>query len=84
MALKVVKKTKPKINPREVLQEKRSYGDRVQKELEDQGVDFFRPSEDGGSLNIDKDYLTLPKISLMYLPKSWVNILMLLHSRKCI
>ena len=61
MALKVVKKTKPKINPREVLQEKRSYGDRVQKELEDQGVDFFRPSEDGGSLNIDKDYLTLPQ-----------------------
>ena len=35
MALKAVKKTKPKINPREVLQEKRSYGDRVQKELEE-------------------------------------------------
>ena len=32
MALKAVKKTKPKINPREVLQEKRRYGDRVKKE----------------------------------------------------
>ena len=61
MALKAVKNTKSKINPKEVLQEKRSYGDIVQKELEDQGVDFFRPSEDGGSLHIDKDYLTLPQ-----------------------
>ena len=64
MALKVVKKKGPvksKINPKEVLQEKRSYCDKVQKELEDQGVDFFRPSEDGGSLHIDKDYLTLPQ-----------------------
>lgn len=62
MALKVKKKESPKkINPREVLQEKRSYCDKVQKELEDQGVDFFRPSEDGGSLHIDKDYLTLPQ-----------------------
>lgn len=66
MALKAVKKKeaetpKKKINPKEVLQEKRSYGDRVQKELEDQGVDFFKPSEDGGSLHIDKDYLSLPQ-----------------------
>lgn len=65
MALKAVKKkeseTPKKINPKEVLQEKRSYCDKVQKELEDQGVDFFRPSEDGGSLHIDKDYLTLPQ-----------------------
>lgn len=66
MALKAVKKKesetpKKKINPKEVLQEKRSYCDKVQKELEDQGVDFFRPSEDGGSLHIDKDYLTLPQ-----------------------
>ena len=65
MALKVVKKkesnTPKKINPREVLQEKRSYCDKMQKELEDQGVDFFRPNEDGGSLHIDKDYLTLPQ-----------------------
>lgn len=65
MALKVVKKketeTPKKINPREVLQEKRSYSDKMQKELEDQGVDFFRPSEEGGSLHIDKNYLSLPQ-----------------------
>ena len=55
MALKVAKKkeseTPKKINPKEVLQEKRSYCDKMQKELEDQGVDFFRPSETGGSLH---------------------------------
>lgn len=65
MALKAVKKKESeapkKINPKEVLQERRSYCDKVQKELEEQGVDFFRPSEDGGSLHIDKNYLTLPK-----------------------
>ncbi len=65
MSLKVKKKeesvTSKKINPREVLQEKRSYCDKVHSELEEQGVDFFKPSEDGGSLHIDKDYLTLPQ-----------------------
>ena len=60
MALK--KKEAPKkMNPKEVLKEKRSYSDRIQQELEEQGVDFFSPSEDGGSLHIDKDYLTLPQ-----------------------
>lgn len=65
MELKAVKKKdaeRPKkINPKEVLQQKRSYSDRVQEELENQGVDFFKPSEDGGSLHIDKDYLSLPQ-----------------------
>lgn len=65
MGLKAVKKketdTPKKVNPKEVLKEKRSYSDRIQQELEDQGVDFFRPSEDGGSLHIDKDYLSLPQ-----------------------
>lgn len=61
MALKVAKKKAPnKINPKEVLKEKRSYGDNIQKELEEQGVDFFSPSENG-SLHIDKDYLSLPQ-----------------------
>lgn len=55
MALKVANK----VNPKEVL--KQRYSDRIQKELEDQGVDFFSPSEDGGSLHIDKDYLALPQ-----------------------
>lgn len=65
MGLKAVKKketdTPKKVNPKEVLKEKRSYSDRIQQELEDQGVDFFKPSEDGGSLHIDKDYLSLPQ-----------------------
>ena len=61
MTLKAVKKEKQKINPKEVLKEKRSYSDKVQKDLEDQGVDFFCPSESGGSLHIDKDYLSLPQ-----------------------
>ena len=43
-----------------MMKEKR-YGDRIQEELESQGVDFFRPSEDGGSLHIDKNYLSLPQ-----------------------
>ena len=64
MALKVKKKeavAPKKVNPKEVLQEKRSYCDKMQKELEDQGVDFFSPSESGGSLHIDKNYLSLPQ-----------------------
>ena len=60
VALKAVEKKTPKINPKEMLKEKR-YGDRIQEELESQGVDFFRPSEDGGSLHIDKNYLSLPQ-----------------------
>lgn len=65
MALKVVKKNKPetpkKVNPKEVLQQRRNYCDSLQKDLEDQGVDFFTPSESGGSLHINKDYLSLPQ-----------------------
>lgn len=58
---KVAKTEAPKkMNPKEMLEEKRSYGDRIQKELEDKGVKFFTPVEDGGNLNIDSDYLTLP------------------------
>ena len=56
-----LKKKSSKINPKEVLSQRRSYSDEIQKELEDQGVDFFRPSESGGSLNIDKNYLSLPQ-----------------------
>lgn len=55
------KSEKKKINPKEMLNQKRSYCDEIQKDLEDQGVDFFRPSENGGSLNIDKNYLSLPQ-----------------------
>jgi len=59
MALKKVSKQK-KVNPKEMLKEKRSYCDKVHDELSDMGVDFFIPKESGGTLNIDKDYLTLP------------------------
>ena len=61
MALKIAKKEPKKLNPKEVLKQSRSYCDVIQGELESKGVDFFRPSEDGGSLHIDKDYLTLPQ-----------------------
>ena len=61
MTLKAVKKEKQKINPKEVLNQKRNYCDKMQEDLETQGVDFFKPSEDGGSLHIDKDYLSLPQ-----------------------
>jgi len=61
VGLRKVEKKSSKINPKEVLNQKRSYSDTMQKELEDQGVDFFKPSEDGGSLHIDKDYLSLPQ-----------------------
>lgn len=59
MVLKTV--DKEKINPKKLLRERRSYCDKMIDDLEKQGVDFFRPSEDGGSLHIDKDFLTLPK-----------------------
>lgn len=56
-----LKKVKEKVNPKKVLEQKRSYCDVIQKDLEEQGVDFFSPSESGGSLNIDKDFLMLPQ-----------------------
>lgn len=61
MVLHKVEKKSSKINPKEVLNQKRNYCDKMQEDLETQGVDFFKPSEDGGSLHIDKDYLSLPQ-----------------------
>ena len=58
MALKKI--NQQKMNPKEILKQRKSYADSIQEELELKGVDFFEPSE-GGSLNIDKDYLMLPK-----------------------
>lgn len=55
------KEASKKINPREVLKERRNYSDVVHEELEERGVDFFKPSDDGGSLHIDVDYLSLPQ-----------------------
>ena len=59
--MSVKKVGKSKINPKKMLMEKRSYCDTIQEELENKGVDFFTPSEDGGSLHIDKDFLSLPQ-----------------------
>ena len=59
MALKKIKKEK--ISPKDILKEKRSYCDRIHDSLEEQQVTFFRPIEEGGTLNIDKDYLSLPQ-----------------------
>lgn len=65
MVLKAVNKEAgktEKINPKKLLMEKRkSYCDTILSDLEKQGVDFFRPSEEGGSLHIDTDYLNLPQ-----------------------
>lgn len=66
MVLKKVPKLKPvqkpkKVSPKEVLNSRRSYCDDIHSELSEKGVDFFAPSENGGSLNIDRDYLSLPR-----------------------
>lgn len=49
---------KKKVNPRDVLNSRRSYCDDIHDELQKKGVDFFSPS---GSLNIDNSYLSLPR-----------------------
>lgn len=54
-----LEKTRKKVNPKEML--KKSYADRIQSDLEADGAVFFSPTDNGGTLNIDKDYLTLPK-----------------------
>lgn len=55
-----LKRVKQKVNPKEVLQEKRGYSDKVHNELEEKGVDFFAPKEMDGTLNINTSYLELP------------------------
>lgn len=66
---KVEKKSLKKISPREVLNNRRSYCDTIHDELLDKGVDFFTPSESGGSLNIDNKYLSLPRNITEVTPK---------------
>ena len=63
MRLKAKSKTpvREKIYPKKMLQEKRSYCDKLHDDLTDKGVDFFVPQESGGSLDIDTNYLTLPR-----------------------
>lgn len=68
MKLKPIKTvTKAKINPIAIMKERRAFhekeslADKLTDDLERTGVDFFKPSEMGGSLNLDSRYLTLPK-----------------------
>lgn len=76
MTLKKITPKKPKlavpskkVNPKSVLSSRRSYCDDIHSELQDKGVDFFTPSEGGGSLNIDGDYLSLPRNITEVTPK---------------
>lgn len=57
MKLKREKKEKSKVNPKKMLQERKSYADRKQEELELKGVVFFEPDK---TLDIDSSYLNLP------------------------
>lgn len=63
MKLKRKEQGQQKINPMQMLKEKRSYADTMQEELELKGVNFFQPDSDtaDGSLHIDQDYLQLPR-----------------------
>lgn len=58
MPLKKVSAKSDKINPLQVMKERKSLSDSLQEELEEKGVNFFSPES---SLNIDTDYLSLPK-----------------------
>lgn len=58
---------KVKINPLEIMRRKRELGkkedlaDKLTKDLEDLEVKQFKPLEQDGNLNIDSEYLMLPK-----------------------
>lgn len=60
-SLKKVSAPTKKVNPKSVLNNRRSYCDDIHGELQEKGVDFFTPNESGGSLNIDNYYLSLPR-----------------------
>lgn len=57
---KVAETKRQKVNPKAIM---KSYSDKLQGELEVKGVDFFTPTDidPNGSLNINRDYLTLPQ-----------------------
>ncbi|MBO8161089.1 MAG: hypothetical protein H0Z24_05585 [Thermosipho sp. (in: Bacteria)] len=64
MKLKKVKENntkRKKINPKEIKERRKNLVDSLTEDLEQKGVEFFRPSEHGGTLDIDSDYLALPK-----------------------
>ncbi len=51
-----LKKVSKKMNPKDII--KKSYTDSIHEDLEAKGVRFFKPED---SLNIDSEYLVLPK-----------------------
>lgn len=57
--LKINNTTSPKINPQKMLRDKKKKT--LDEQLEDKGVVFFKPTEMEGNLNIDNEYLVLPK-----------------------
>lgn len=59
MAALSSKVSSKKMNPKDVLAQRRSYCDEVHDTLTEKGVHFFTPDIDG-SLNIDEDFLALP------------------------
>jgi hypothetical protein len=62
--IKVSKKVevkREKVNPMKIKEERKNLADSLTDELEQNGAIFFKPVEMGGNLNIDSDYLTLPK-----------------------
>lgn len=52
---------KKKVNPRAVAEERKARIFSLDEELKEQGAIFPCPSEMGGNLNIDNEYLSLPK-----------------------
>lgn len=50
-----------KINPKKILEQRRSIVDTIPEELESKGVIFFKPVEMDGTLDIDEEYLSIPK-----------------------
>lgn len=59
MPIKKINKGQKKINPKEVAKRK-TLAEKLTEDLEDKGVVFFTPTEHGGTLNIDTEYLSLP------------------------
>lgn len=49
-----------KINPKKVVEARKSLADKLTGDLEKQGVVFFTPTEHGGNLNIEAEFLSLP------------------------
>lgn len=58
---KLTRNVTDKVNPMKILKERISLVDNLEKDLEEQGVVFFKPVEMKGTLNIDTTYLALPK-----------------------